>query len=80
MMQQRLYRIHTIQTNGALIKEYVTNNGAVFAVSWKSIAHPNLSILLGAHYQEFNALATSQVPSRGRAPSLPQGLSPEELL
>jgi hypothetical protein len=70
MTQEKSYRVHIIQTNGALIKEYVTNSGQVFAVSWRGISHPNLSVLLGPHYQEFNALATSQVPSRGRAPSI----------
>jgi hypothetical protein len=65
---QNSYRVHTIQANGDVIKEYVSSAGSVFAITWRGLAHPNLSVLLGDHYAEFIAIAANTPASQGRAP------------
>src|SRR5690242_6741747 len=46
--KNQLYSVHTISTPIATIREYVDNNGNVFAVSWRGIRRPDLSVLLGS--------------------------------
>jgi hypothetical protein len=65
---QNSYLVHTIQANGDVIKEYVSPVGTVFAITWRGLAHPNLSVLLGEHYAEFIAIAAKTPASQGRAP------------
>lgn len=47
------YSIETITTTGLTVREYVSPNGIVFAVSWRGIGVPNLSVLLGDYFQEY---------------------------
>jgi hypothetical protein len=47
------YSIHEIETPISTIREYVDNNGLVFAVSWRGIRRPDLSVLLGPYFPEY---------------------------
>jgi len=54
------YSVHEIQTSaGIVIREYVSTQGQVFAVSWRGPGIPDLRQMLGSYYGEF-AQATSQ--------------------
>ena len=45
------YKLHQIITSdGALVREYVSPEGKVFAISWHSHSLPNLAQLLGAYF------------------------------
>lgn len=52
--KSKFYSVHTMSTPIATIREYVDNNGNVFAVSWKGIRRPDLSVLLGQYYQDYH--------------------------
>lgn len=54
VVRGQLYSVHTISTPIATIREYVDSNGTVFAVSWQGIKRPDLSVLLGSFYEEYN--------------------------
>lgn len=59
------YEVHEIATpGGGRVREYLTADGRVFAVSWKGPTIPDLRQLLGSYYERF-AQATS-VPHPGR--------------
>ena len=45
------YKLHQIITSdGALVREYVSPEGKVFAISWHAHSLPNLAQLLGAYF------------------------------
>ena len=69
MLSQNSFRVHMIKANGDVIREYVSlASGSVFAITWRGLAHPNLSVLLGEHYPEFIQAAVNTPASQGRAP------------
>jgi Protein of unknown function (DUF2844) len=47
------YSIETITVAGMTIKEYVSSDGAVFAVAWRGTGAPDLPLLLGAYFDEY---------------------------
>jgi len=53
-VQQQLFSVHELQSdNGATIKEYVSPQGKVFAVTWKGPLMPDLNQLLGQYFQPY---------------------------
>jgi len=55
------YSVHELQSaGGALVREYVSTNGQVFAISWGGSTMPNLRQLLGAHFDSFVGSANRQ--------------------
>ena len=58
------YTVHEIQTPvGTVVREYISPQGKVFAVSWRGPGIPDLRQVLGSYYGEFDQAATS-TPSR----------------
>lgn len=49
------YSIQEIESGGVTLKEYVTADGVVFAVTWRGLSNPNLSQLLGTYYSDYRA-------------------------
>jgi hypothetical protein len=56
--------VHELRSNSAVIREYVSTAGVVFAVAWYGIAHPDLRPLLGSYAGEYEE-------ARRRAPRNP---------
>lgn len=44
---------------GVTVREYVSPDGIVFAVSWRGPVPPDLSTLLGSYYDQYKAAAAS---------------------
>jgi hypothetical protein len=56
----QLYNMHEITTPaGALIHEYTTRQGTVFAVSWQAPLPPNLAQLFGNYYKQYQDAAAA---------------------
>jgi uncharacterized protein DUF2844 len=54
------YTVERISTpTGAMVNEYVSSSGTVFAVSWRGPRPPDLSQLLGSYFSQFQAAAAS---------------------
>ena len=48
------YSVHEMQTTtGVLVREFVSSQGKVFAVSWQGPVRPDLQQLLGSYYDEY---------------------------
>ncbi|HEX9154853.1 MAG TPA: DUF2844 domain-containing protein [Nitrospira sp.] len=47
------YSIETITVAGMTIKEYVSSDGTVFAVTWRGTGSPDLSLLFGSYIDEY---------------------------
>jgi hypothetical protein len=49
------YTVHEItDASGTVVKEFISPQGKVFAVSWQGPIRPNLQELLGTHFDEFD--------------------------
>jgi len=56
----QLYSVHEITTpGGALIHEYTTRQGTVFAVTWLAPLRPNLEQLFGNYYKQYQDAAAA---------------------
>lgn len=53
--------------NGALVREYVSSSGVIFAVSWSGPAMPNLQQTLGTFFARYQAAVAAQRSMSGRA-------------
>ena len=61
------YTVHNIVAgNGNQIKEYITPQGRVFALTWNGISHPDLSSLLGSYFKEYESKRTQTGLPHGR--------------
>ncbi len=59
-LQTQNFTTHELTIDGNTVKEFVSSNGIVFAVSWSGQNHPDLSQLFGSYYEEF-ALADTNL-------------------
>jgi hypothetical protein len=57
-------KVHLFKSHSVMIKEFVGQDGSVFAVSWRGLTNPDLQTLLGHFYSDYHA-ADAQVP-KGR--------------
>jgi len=61
------YAIHQIKAaDGNVVREYVSQEGMVFGVSWQGMTMPDLHALLGSYFPEFQQAIQS--PHRRRGP------------
>lgn len=72
VVAHQLYSVHEMQTAaGSTIRQFVSPDGDVFAVSWQG-ANPDLRQLLGQHFDEYNA-AASKAAHAGRGVHIETG-------
>ena len=59
--EQASYRIHTIELpSGAVLREFATPGGNVFAVAWSGPSLPNLRQSLGQYFDEYVTAAQAK--------------------
>jgi hypothetical protein len=57
------YTVHEIQTpSNTIVKEYVSPDGKVFAVTWRGPVLPDLHQTLGTYFNQYQAAAKSPHP------------------
>lgn len=61
------YRVHELEKGATTIREFVSADGVVFAVTWSGITHPDLRPLLGAFHDEYRAAARAHRAEGRRA-------------
>lgn len=61
------YTVNEIQANGGVVTEYVSMDGVVFGISWRTLAMPDLQALLGTYFPTFQqaAIAARSAGQRG---------------
>lgn len=63
----RSYTVHELVTEaGTQVREYVSQDGKVFAVAWRGPRMPDLEQLFGVHFSTFQQAAAAS--RRGRGP------------
>jgi hypothetical protein len=68
-IEKASYSVKEIDAGGTKIREYISKDGIVFGVAWNGLAHPDLTILLGTYYPEYQRELKQNPPRRGRAVS-----------
>ena len=68
MTPHETYRVHEIVEPEHKVREYVTPDGVVFAVTWRGMGQPDLQQLFGAFYQEYQEADIASHRPVGRAP------------
>jgi hypothetical protein len=63
----KTYVIHEITTPGTVVREYVSNSGLVFGVSWDGEFPPDFLQVLGSYYEQAKQAAAQQTHPQ-RAP------------
>ena len=64
---QTSFSVHEITLpNGGSVKEYVSNQGTVFAITWRGRVHPDLHVLLGNYHSEFQTQDSQKPKVFGR--------------
>ncbi|HEY8270189.1 MAG TPA: DUF2844 domain-containing protein [Pseudobdellovibrionaceae bacterium] len=54
---------HEYEKDGNTIREYASESGVVFAVSWRGISKPDLNTLFGSYFNEYKQ-ALDEVPKQ----------------
>jgi hypothetical protein len=53
MASHAKYTVQEVATEATTVREYLTPSGAVFAVAWDGLVHPDLTTLLGTYAGEY---------------------------
>ena len=61
------FTVREIQNGGNTIKEFLSPQGVIFAVSWRGLSHPDLSILLGSYFNEYKNSRAALQKKKGRS-------------
>ena len=65
MIPEQLHAIQEISTSGFVVREYVSRD-TVFALAWRGRRPPNLVLLLGSYFQEYQEAAVAAASTRAR--------------
>ncbi len=49
------YSVHELSKKGLRLHEFLGTDGKIFAIAWQGKVHPDLSIVMGSHFSEFQA-------------------------
>ena len=60
------YSTQNLESDSSTIKEYINKDGIIFAITWQGLDHPDLSVLLGSHYENYKTLVKLEPPQAGR--------------
>jgi len=59
------FSVHPVKADNLLLKEFVSQNGAIFAFSWEGNIHPELKSMLGRYLSEYENGLNSSPKIRG---------------
>lgn len=62
------FSVHEITSDSNTVKEFVGDDGVVFAVSWRGTFRPDLKALFGSYYDEYHARDAARPRMMGRHP------------
>jgi hypothetical protein len=61
------YSVHVIDSpSGTAVREYVSQDGMVFAVAWRGPLMPDLRQTLGRYFERYSAAASAKRSGRGQ--------------
>jgi len=60
------FSVQEMESDANTVKEYINNDGVIFAITWQGLDHPDLSVLLGSYYSGYQNSAKEQPRARGQ--------------
>jgi hypothetical protein len=60
------YSVQELTSDANTIKEFVDNNGVIFAIAWRGIDNPDLSVILGSYYAAYKLDEAAKPKVHGR--------------
>jgi hypothetical protein len=64
----KYFTVHITSEDAMTIKEYESKvDGTIFALTWKGLNHPDLSPLLGNHFEEYKQANKTPAPRKIRS-------------
>jgi hypothetical protein len=58
------YDVHQISSDGLVVREYVTRQGQVFAITWQGPFKPDLKQLLGDYFARYQSAVAAAAQNR----------------
>jgi hypothetical protein len=65
---QRPYSVITMKTPSTTITQFANAQGKIFAVKWRGMTNPDLTVLLGDHLAEYQSIRENTPRAMGRRP------------
>jgi hypothetical protein len=62
---KKAYTVVDLESGSHVLREFLTPDGIVFAVSWRGLVHANLSKILGKYYADFDSAMRARRRMRG---------------
>ena len=62
------YTVHELTTNTGVVREFISQSGVVFAITWQGVAQPDLTLLLGTYYKEYRDETLRMRTMHGHSP------------
>ena len=60
------YTVYEFTAGARRIREYASPSGAIFAITWVGGRHPDLSVLLGSYFAEYDTMNRALNPAKRR--------------
>ncbi len=60
------YSVQEMVSDSTHIKEYISNDGIIFALTWKGLDHPDLSVLLGKYAKGYEKSLKEKKREKGK--------------
>ena len=60
------YTVHEISNDGLTLREYLSSQGKIFAITWFGVSQPDLAPLLGNYYSEYTQTLANAPKIRGK--------------
>ena len=60
------YTVQDFNTDGNVVREYISPSGVVFAIAWDGVSHPDLTVLLGTYLEEFQQALSNTSRQKGK--------------
>ncbi|HBG07261.1 MAG TPA: hypothetical protein DDY22_17330 [Geobacter sp.] len=57
------YSVQEVASDATVVREFLTPSGVVFAIAWKGLVPPDLTVLLGSYFDEYKE-AKRQLPRK----------------
>lgn len=59
------YTVEEMASDGTTVREFLTPSGVVFAIAWKGIVTPDLTVLLGSYTNDYKEAKKKQARKHG---------------
>jgi hypothetical protein len=67
------FTVQELQSDSGTVREYISSTGVIFAIAWSGLRHPDLRVLLGSYFPDYQAAERAGPRRHGRRPRVLRG-------